>query len=94
MSCFIIPLVQAIATTTYRKHTENNNSNSVWKKNLPTLEKMLWGGTVMLLVDHAINAELTMSLREMLTIGLPMSAAVTALWAVWVLVRQNRTKTA
>lgn len=94
MSCFIVPMVQAIATTTYRKINEkssgNNQKESVWVKSLPTLELMLWGGTLMLLVDHIINGELAMKPTEMLTVGVPMSLAVTLAWAVWVKIKAGK----
>ena len=55
MSCYIVPLVQAAATSICRK--------AGWKtgflgRNLASLEMMLWGGSVMLIVDHAVNGEL------------------------------------
>ncbi len=38
----------------------------------------------MLLVDHLINGEfLAWNPMELLTVGLPMSLAVTAIWAIW-----------
>jgi hypothetical protein len=74
------------------------------------LEKMLWGGSVMLIVDHIINGELTwrfpfftaldqvgggeVMLRELLTVGLSMSVALTAVWAVYALLKERRHKTA
>lgn len=70
------------------------------------LEKMLWGGSVMLVVDHVINGELTwrfpfltalgetggwsVVLREMLTVGVPMSLALTLVWAVWTALKSRR----
>ena len=73
---------------------------------LPDLEKMLWGGTLMLIVDHVINGELTwrfpfftaldqagggmVMLREMLTVGVPMSLVLTAAWLVWAFVRDRK----
>lgn len=95
-------MVQAVATTIYRRHNRNSiaseRSNAL-KRNVPALEKMLWGGTVMLIVDHVINGELRWSfpfftalnevggirvfLNELLTVGVPMSLAITAVWAVW-----------
>ena len=69
---------------------------------------MLWGGTVMLIVDHVINGELTwqypfftaletggfpVMLREMLTVGVPMSLVLTAVWAVWALSKARRAAT-
>ena len=97
MACFIVPLTQAIATTAYRKH--NTHTDSFVGRNLKTLEQMLWGGSIMLIIDHIINGELTwifpfftaleaeggglVMLREILTVGFPLSIAVTLVWAVW-----------
>ncbi len=82
----------------------------VLKHRLPDLEKMLWGGTLMLIVDHIINGELTwrfpfftaldqagggmVMLREMLTVGVPMSLVLTAAWVVWAYVRDRSRKSA
>lgn len=104
MACFVVPLVQAVATTIYRKTTTRRSS--FVGRNLATLEKMLWGGSVMLVVDHIINGELTWKfpfftalgveggsaamLHEMLTVGLPISAAVTLVWAVWCFAKERR----
>ena len=76
MSCFIVPLVQAIATSAYRKANSGKvaASKAPLMHNLPALEKMLWGGSIML--------------REMLTVGVPMSLVLTAVWAVWAFVRK------
>ena len=79
MSCFVVPLA--------------------------ALEKMLWGGSVMLVVDHIINGELTwrfpfftalenagggaVMLREMLTVGVPMSLTITAVWAVYAILKSR-----
>lgn len=109
MACFVVPLVQAIATSIWRKAAEKriaDPASGALIRNLPALEKMLWGGSVMLIVDHIINGELTwrfpfftalgqdgggeVMLREMLTVGVPMSIVITAVWAVWALVRESR----
>ena len=109
MSCFIVPLTQAVVTTAYRKRHENSIENpkaSALLHHLPTLEKMLWGGSLMLVVDHVINGELSwqfpfftalesaggfqIMLREMLTVGLPMSLVLTAIWAVWAILKERR----
>ena len=110
MACFIVPLVQAVATTAYRKRMEKtqvepaqSNYNAL-SKHLPALEKMLWGGSLMLIVDHIINGEVTwmypfftaleteggglVMLKEMLTVGLPMSVIVTVAWAIWAYARE------
>ena len=91
-------MAQAIATSAYRKaktHSSSSHETTILGRHLPTLEKMLWGGTVVLLVDHAIHGELfTFSLRELLTVGVPMSVVLTAIWAVWALVKERRRKMA
>ncbi len=89
MACFIVPLTQAVATTVYRKVTKQ--SDTFVGRNLRTLELMLWGGSMMLLVDHLINGELfAWNLREVLTIGVPMSVVVTAVWAIWCYAKEIR----
>ncbi|MBR6423327.1 MAG: hypothetical protein IKS47_01415 [Bacteroidales bacterium] len=102
MACFVVPLVEAIAVSALRKtHSD--------KTNLPTLEKMLWGGSIMLIIDHVLNGELTwqfpfftalaqegggaVMLREMLTVGVPMAAVVTLAWAALVLLQKRKTVT-
>ena len=109
MACFIAPMVQAIATTVIckRKAAKIAGSNtSLWLQHLPDLEKMLWGGTLMLVVDHILNGELTWRfpfftalqeengasamLREILSVGLPMCAALTLAWALFVALKIRR----
>ena len=113
MACFIVPMVQAIATSIYCKTAKKSISSpdaALLKRQLPALEKMLWGGTIMLIVDHIINGELTWRfpfftalgveggaatmLHEMLTVGLPISVAVTAVWAVWTLIKRASSRPA
>jgi hypothetical protein len=111
MSCFVVPLVQAIATSAYRKHAEASITNPeapTLKRHIPALEKMLWGGSVMLVVDHVINGEVTwrypfftaletagganIMLKEMLTVGLPMSVVLTLVWIGYALLKEHRSK--
>ena len=111
MSCFIVPLTQAIVTTAYRKRHQKaieSPEASALKRNLPALEKMLWGGSVMLIVDHVINGEVTwrypfftalesvgggeVMLKEMLTVGLPMSVVLTLVWIGYALIKERRLK--
>lgn len=104
MACFVVPLVQAIATSALRKW---GRKDGFVGRNLASLELMLWGGSVMLIVDHVINGELTwrfpfftalgetggasVMLREMLTVGVPMSVIITLVWAVWALYKEQHT---
>ena len=109
MSCFIVPLTQAIVTTAYRKRNRKSIESPeapALKRHVPALEKMLWGGSVMLVVDHVVNGEVTwrypfftalesagganVMLREMLTVGLPMSVVLTLVWMGYVLITERR----
>ena len=109
MACFVVPLVQAIATSIYRKRHARSIASpeaSPLQRHVPALELMLWGGSVMLIVDHVLNGELTwrfpfftalgqtggaeVMLREMLTVGVPMSLVLTAVWAVYALLKERR----
>lgn len=94
MACFVVPLTQAVVTTVMRKRLKNNSNKNIWLSQLPKLELMLWGGSLMLVVDHILNGELTWQypfftamqqkdgiytmLQEMLCVGLPMSCVVTS----------------
>ena len=104
MACFIVPLVQAIATSACRKAF---GKDSFAGRHIASLELMLWGGSVMLIVDHIINGELTwrfpfitalgetggwsIVLREMLMVGVPMSVIITAVWVIYGVVKDRRT---
>ena len=87
--CFLVPLTQAVVTTVYR--VCNKQTNSFVGRNLKTLELMLWGGSIMLVVDHIINGEFfAWNPMELLTLGLPMSIAVTAIWAIWCYAKERK----
>ena len=104
MCCFLVPLAQAITTTAIRK--SNPAPQSRLGRQLPDLEKMLWGGTLMLIVDHIINGELTwrfpfftalesaggggIMLKEMLTVGVPMSLVLTGAWMIFAVLKESR----
>ena len=67
---------------------------------------MLWGGSLMLILDHIINGEVTwrypfftaleleggglVMLREMLTVGVPMSVLVTLVWLAWCYLKERK----
>ena len=109
MACFIVPLTQAIATTIYRKSLERKPmaNHSPFNTHLASLEKMLWGGSLMLIVDHILNGEVTwrypfftaletegggaVMLREILTVGIPMSVIVTLAWVAWCYLKERKT---
>jgi len=67
-----------------------NRSDSKFVANLPTLEKMLWGASLVLIVDHIAHGELfTFNLQELLAVGIPMCAVVTAAWLLLTLKKKN-----
>lgn len=93
-------MAEAMAATIIRK-----TSPKAAECHVGDLEKMLWGGTLMLIVDHIINGELMLAfpfftalakeggsavfLRELLTVGVPMALALTAAWGIWVLAKRR-----
>ena len=108
MCCFLVPLAQAVVVSAYRKtHAAGvaNPASGLLLRRLPDLEKMLWGGTLMLIVDHVINGELTwrfpfftalgqkgggeVMLREILTVGVPMALALTLAWTIWAVLKER-----
>jgi len=99
MACFIAPAGAAIITTGFRKKINP-------KYHIEWLNTMLWGGVIMLIVDHIANGEIvpyppfltamqkangiTTLLKEIITVGGAMTIAIFTAWAVMVLVA-NRT---
>jgi len=90
MACFLAPATAAIITTTVRKKVPP-------KYHFDWLIKMLWGGVVMLAVEHIANKEiisyppfllasLSVILEEILKVGVPMTFAILLVWAVMVFI--------
>jgi hypothetical protein len=79
-----------------------------WTQRLGWLNTMLWGGTVMLVLDHALAGELTAQppfltalqtpaqvgpmLREILITGGAVTAAVFVAWAIMIVYVEARAK--
>jgi hypothetical protein len=113
MACFLVPAGEAIVTTVVQKVVEKKEQKSgnisiKWSKRLSWLNKMLWGGTLMLVIDHILNGEIiarppfftalqnpadtAVMLREMATVGVAMAAVVTAVWGIMVLIAEVKTR--
>jgi hypothetical protein len=112
MACFLVPAGEAVITTIIQKVVEKREKKFVisakWSRRLSWLNKMLWGGTLMLAIDHLISGEVTfyppfltalnspadtaVMLREMATVGVAMAAAVTAVWGIMVLVAEFKSR--
>lgn len=96
MACFLVPTAAAIVTTAVsKKIPERYHMN--W------LNSMLWGGVVMLAVEHVSRGEivpyppfLTAGLPEvfpeMMRVGIPMTLIIFLIWAVMVVVAARVSK--
>ena len=88
MSCYIVPLVEAAVVSVCRKAGVKSGFVG---RNLASLELMLWGGAIVLIVDHAINGELfAWTPLEMLRVGLPMSAVLTLIWVIYAVLKEKK----
>ena len=101
MACFIAPMSLAIVTTLFRKKIPER-LKIVW------LNVMLWGGVIMLAVEHIAHqevvlyppfltamqtpAEIPAMLQEMATIGGTMTIAIVCIWATMVYVYNKKTQ--
>ncbi len=108
MACFTVPLAEAVVLTVSRKILLKRSADKVLneppaakiasaKEKLGDLEKMLYGGSFLLAVEHIYHgevsfvppfltavknpAEIPAMLHEMATVGVGMAALVTAVWA-------------
>jgi len=95
MACFIAPAATAIITTGLKKKIAP-------KYHLEWLNTMLWGGVIMLVVDHVLNGEVvpyppfltamqkangfSTMLKEIFTVGGAMTIAIFAVWTIMVLI--------
>lgn len=95
MACFLVPATVGVITTVFRKQIPE-------RFHIKWFNTMVWGAVLALLVEHIWHGEVVpwfpfltaMSdpsdtaamLSEMLHIGVPMLLAVTAVWAVMVII--------
>lgn len=98
MACFIAPAALGIVTTVCRKKFPKN-----WHINW--LNTMIFGGTVVLGVEHIITGEIVpwppfltaisnpadtlVMLNEIVMIGIPMTIALILVWIVMVVVYEK-----
>ena len=118
MACFIVPGGEAVVTTVVQKIVERRekkagveqtgNIGIKWSRRLGWLNKMLWGGTLLLALEHVWHGEVTFTppfltamqnpadtatmLHEMATVGVAMAVAVTAVWGIIVLVAELKAR--
>lgn len=93
MACFVTPAVAAVLTTGMRKKIPSH-------LHIEWLNAMLWGGVLMLTVEHYAHGELVpyppfltamgnyidilIMLKEMVTVGGTMTLAIVAVWIIMV----------
>jgi hypothetical protein len=118
MACFLVPAGEAIVTTVVQKVVERKEkkvggeeakkTGLTWSRRLGWLNKMLWGGTILLALEHVWHGELVPwppfltamknpgdiapMLHEMATFGVAMALTVTAVWGIMVLVTSLKAK--
>jgi hypothetical protein len=118
MACFLVPAGEAIVTTVVQKVVANREkkvggeeakkTGLSWSRRLGWLNKMLWGGTILLALEHVWHGELVPwppfltamenpadvapMLHEMATFGVAMALTVTAVWGIMVLVTSLKAK--
>lgn len=110
MACFLVPTGEAIVTTVVKKvieHKEKKDPAKVqltedslnkvkFSEKLGWLNKMLWGGSALLCIEHIWHGEVTfippfltalesaedtsVMLQEMGTVGVSMALLITVVW--------------
>lgn len=99
MACFIAPMSLGIVSTIFRKRIPENLK-------IGWLNVMIWGGVIMLAVEHIAHgeivlyppfltamqtpAEIPVMLQEMATIGGTMTIAIVFIWAVMVAIYNKK----
>jgi hypothetical protein len=96
MACLLVPTTAAIVTTAVRKKIPN-------QYHINWLLLMLWGGVLMLLVDHVISGELLpyppfltagieKIIPEIFAVGVPMTLIVIAAWILMIIFSSKSVK--
>jgi hypothetical protein len=112
VACFLVPMGEAVITTVLHKVVEKKEKEAQvkstsqtglkWSRKLSWLNRLLWGGVLLLAMEHAWHGEIVpwppfltaMSnpaqvgpmLHEMATIGTGMALFVTLVWALLILI--------
>ncbi len=105
MACFLVPGAEAIITTVVQKSVGKEKADR-WKLNW--LNTMLWGGVILLAIEHIWHgevvpwppfltamknpADIAPMLHEMATVGTAMAVTVTLVWVLMVTVTTTVTR--
>ncbi len=106
MACFLVPMVLAIIISLVQKIVRNLAE----KIKLWILNALLWGGVILLAIEHVWHGEvvpwppfltamtnplnISTMLHEMLTVGIMMSVVTLATWGVMLVVSDYMQKIA
>ena len=119
MACFLVPAGEAVVTSIVQKIAEKRekrdgiektgNTGLSWSRKLSWLNKMLWGGVLLLALEHVWRGEVVLwppfltamknpadvapMLHEMATVGTAMAVTVTAVWTVMIVAAETIIKT-
>lgn len=117
MACFIVPGTEAIVATIVEKAVASKEEADgtaeikaaegklTWKQKLSWLTAMLWGGAILLALEHIWHGEVVLyppfltamgdpadtaiMLQEMSTVGVAMAVTITVVWIAMVLIADN-----
>lgn len=118
MACFLVPAGEAIVTTVVQKVMEKKEKKDgdekadvmglKWSRRISWLNKMLWGGTILLALEHVWHGEVVPwppfltamenpsdvapMLHEIATVGVAMALTVTVVWGIIVLIAELKAK--
>lgn len=104
MACVVVPFVEAVGISVAEKvlarRTVEGGIARDFVEKIPVLKNMLYGGSLLLAVEHIYHgeisfippfltaarnpAEIPAMLREMATVGVAMALLTTAVWAGYV----------
>lgn len=116
MACFIAPAAVAVATTVVERYTKKRVHSKAggevtatqgrWSQRLRWLSAMMWTGTVLLVIEHALHGELTIAppfftalqtpgqlgpmLQEIATAGVAIVVGVVVLWGLLIAMVEQR----
>ena len=115
MACFLAPMSEAIVMTVVQKIVDKKakktggsgpENTSHWVRRLGWLNKMLWGGSMLLAFEHLWHGEIVPwppfltamkdpadvgpMFHEIATVGTAMAMTVTVVWALMILVVELR----
>jgi hypothetical protein len=109
MACFLVPAAEAVVATIIEhraaKSTKPESADTgrvPWKTKLHWLTNLLWGGSILLALEHLWHGEISLKppfltaletsegtvtmLEELATVGLGMALMVTLAWVAMIVV--------